>query len=104
MTAAPPLHPVLAETPLTPSGAAALLVSTKPTVIRWLNAGCPVNGTVVKLDGLMVGGRWRTSREAVARFLEACRTAKRPKSAEPTPAQRKRRNNRAERELKRLGC
>jgi hypothetical protein len=41
------------------------------TVLRWITKGVKLsNGEVVRLEGARCGGRWTTSVEAVARFME----------------------------------
>jgi Protein of unknown function (DUF1580) len=45
---------------------------TRKTAIRWVKRGCRApNGSIVKLQAWRVGGRWLTTREAVARWLSA---------------------------------
>jgi excisionase family DNA binding protein len=71
----------LAETVLTLPQAAAVLAVDAATVGRYVRAG--------RLEGVRVGGRWKTSREAVARFLAG--TQPRAKADPParTPAGRR---------------
>lgn len=46
------------------------------TVFRWLTKGArSTGGQLVKLEAVRVGGRWLTSRGAVARFVQALTTA-----------------------------
>jgi hypothetical protein len=75
-------------------------------VLRWILQGAKApDGTVVRLEGVRVGGRWLTSVEALARFAERL-TPRREGVGEPaprTPTQRRRAAERAERELERLG-
>jgi excisionase family DNA binding protein len=87
----PPLPAVLSETRLTPSQAAALLGTTVRTVVRWLSRGLPVRGAAVRLEGVMTGTRWQTSREAVGRFLAACDAARNPPPPLATTPAKKRR-------------
>jgi hypothetical protein len=74
------------------------------TLVRWITRG--VLG--VRLEALRVGGRWMTSHEACQRFAAAL-TAKhnapliQPKAACPSGAALQRRQERAERELKKIG-
>ena len=79
------------------------------TVFRWVTKGAKtVGGQVVKLDAVRVGGRWLTSRGAVARFVQALTPATEPASALPpvsrTPAARLRASERAGRELEKRGA
>jgi len=54
------------------------------TAFRWVTRGAKAtDGTVVKLEAVRVGGRWITSRGAVARFVAALTAAAYPAS---TPA------------------
>jgi hypothetical protein len=42
------------------------------TMIRWIAKGVKLaNGEIVRLEALRCGGRWITSVEAVARFMQA---------------------------------
>ena len=44
----------------------------KATLFRWaVNGLKATDGTVVKLDAIRVGARWVTSRQALARFIQA---------------------------------
>jgi hypothetical protein len=59
------------------------------TVFRWVTKGTKATGgRAVKLEAVRVGGRWLTSRGAVARFVAALTAAAVPASATPTPAPR----------------
>jgi hypothetical protein len=51
--------------------AAAAIVGTHPTTVtRWLRVGIKRgDGTVRRLEGARAGGQWRTSRQALGRFL-----------------------------------
>lgn len=54
------------------------------TVWRWINHGAKdTSGRIVKLGAARLGGRWLTSRGALARFMAALTDA-----AEPAPAAR----------------
>lgn len=77
----PPLPRVLTETTMDPAAVAELLNTSSKTAVRWMAVGLPVAGMVIKLEGVRVGTRWKTSREAVARFLNATTTT----TAEPPP-------------------
>jgi hypothetical protein len=56
------------------------------TVFRWVTQGAKApTGELVKLEAVRVGGRWLTSRGAVARFVAALTPP-----ADPTPAPRPR--------------
>ncbi|VTS01854.1 : DUF1580 [Gemmata massiliana] len=80
------------------------------TVFRWRTKGTrTAAGAVVKLEAVRVGGRWLTSRGAVARFVAALTAA-----ADPTPvvtpvvprtsAARTRASERAVAALKKMGA
>jgi hypothetical protein len=56
------------------------------TVFRWVTKGTrTAGGQLVKLEAVRVGGRWLTSRGAVARFVSALTAAADPDSAPATP-------------------
>ena len=56
------------------------------TVFRWMKSGTrAANGAVVRLEAVRVGGRWVTSREAVARFIAASTTASSTDCPAPSP-------------------
>ncbi len=80
------------------------------TVFRWVNRGAKTaGGQMVKLEAVRVGGRWLTSRGAVARFVQALTPAAdpvpKPLTATPrTPAARLRASERAGRELDQRGA
>ncbi|MCE9566555.1 MAG: hypothetical protein K8U57_31410 [Planctomycetes bacterium] len=60
---------------------------------RWRNTGArATDGTLVKLECVRVGGRWLTSRGAVARFVSALTDASTSVESSPiprSPAQRR---------------
>jgi hypothetical protein len=59
------------------------------TVFRWVTKGMRTpDGRVVRLEAVRVGGRWLTSRGAVARFVSALTAAADPPPATSTPAPR----------------
>lgn len=73
------------------------------TTFRWAMKGNrAAGGEVVKLEAVRVGGRWLTSRGAVARFVARLTSAT---GVVPTrsPARRNRDSERAGRELERRG-
>lgn len=72
---------ILDETVLDTREAAAFARTTARTVVRWLTDGYPAGSGVVRLEGVRVGREWRTSREAVGRFL----TAITPGATSPPP-------------------
>ena len=80
------------------------------TVFRWLTKGTrSPGGQTVKLEAVRVGGRWLTSRGAVARFVADLTAATGPTAAAPPPAPRtpQARNRAAERAvaaLKKMGA
>lgn len=67
------------------------------TVFRWITKGVrAANGEVVRLEAVRIGGAWRTSVEALARFsakLTEAATARpnSPTTAPPAPTPRARR-------------
>lgn len=81
------------------------------TVFRWVKQGArSAGGQLVRLDAVRVGGRWLTSRGAVARFVRALTDA--TPSAGPatvparprTDAARQKASARAARELEKRGA
>ncbi len=101
---APDLPAVLSETVVSPEAAAKPLSVSGRTVVRWITEGCPVAGKVVVLEGAFVGGRWKTSREAVARFVAACESARRPHSVPgPSPSQQRKQSRDDRRALEKMG-
>ena len=80
------------------------------TVFRWRTKGMrTATGLVLKLEAVRVGGRWLTSRGAVARFVAALTAAADPSSAPTTttphtPAARQRAAEKAAEALKKLGA
>jgi hypothetical protein len=59
------------------------------TVFRWVTKGTRTHaGQLVKLEAVRVGGRWLTSRGAVARFVAALTEAADPSTSPPPPATR----------------
>jgi hypothetical protein len=75
-------------------------------VLRWITRGAPgPDGKPVRLRAARVGGRWFSSREAVAEFIEALTPRFDAPAAEaPRPASKRRRaSERAARELERAG-
>jgi len=76
------------------------------TILRWIMTGAKApDGTVVRLEGLRIGGRWTTSRQALQRFAE--RLTRRLDGPAPagahTPARRGRAAERAGAELENMG-
>lgn len=80
------------------------------TVFRWITRGTRTSGgQTVKLESVRVGGRWLTSRGAVARFVAALTDAAAPTSpaappAARTPTARRTASGRAAEALKRMGA
>lgn len=80
------------------------------TVFRWVTKGTRgADARVVKLEAIRVGGRWLTSRGAVARFVTALTAAADPTSgtsalASRTPAARRCASERAAAALKNRGA
>jgi len=80
------------------------------TILRWIQKGAKApGGAVVRLEGLRVGGRWLTSREALQRFAVRLtpRLGDAPAPDSPpgprTPRQRRWASERAATELKKAG-
>jgi hypothetical protein len=101
------------ETPISLAEAAKLIPPARQgkrthlsTLLRWIIKGArnPV-GEIVRLEGIRIGSRWMTSREALQRFAERLT----PRSDGPsaiaprTPMQRRRASELAARELARIG-
>jgi hypothetical protein len=63
---------LLSESPLTVHQLARELGVTPRQVYGWAGVGVKVAGQVVKLEAVKLGGRLRTSREALERFLARC--------------------------------
>ena len=80
------------------------------TVWRWVMKGQKTScGAVVKLEAVRVGGRWLTSRSAVARFVTVLTEFAEPEPLPPqqrhrSPAERRRAIERATQELIKMGC
>jgi hypothetical protein len=76
------------------------------TILRWILQGAKGPGGVrVKLEGLRLGGRWMTSREALQRFAEALTPdlAGKPPRPPRSPAARERALRKADAELAKIG-
>jgi hypothetical protein len=76
------------------------------TIFRWIAKGAKdPDGQLVRLDGLRVGGRWLTSKEALQRFAERLTPEldRQPAFHVRTARQRQLASERAGRELERLG-
>jgi hypothetical protein len=76
------------------------------TLLRWIIDGCrSPSGTVVRLEGVRLGNRWMTSREALQRFADRLtpRPDGDPSPAPRTPAARRRASERAAAELDNAG-
>lgn len=102
-----------AESPLSLADAAKLIPPARngkrchlSTPLRWVLKGAKaLDGTVVKLEAIRLGGRWITSREALQRFAERLTPSldPRPAPAPRTDARRRRAAERAAAELERRG-
>jgi hypothetical protein len=76
-------------------------------LLRWILTGARApSGELVKLEGMRIGGRWMTSKEALQRFgerltprLEHLDNSTRPR----TPLRREQASKRAERLLEKTG-
>jgi hypothetical protein len=79
---------------------------TLSCILRWILKGAKSpSGERVRLEGIRVGGRWITSREALQRFAERL-TPQLDGSQTPTPRSSSRRqqaSERAARELEKMG-
>jgi hypothetical protein len=79
------------------------------TILRWITNGAKApDGTIVRLEGRRLGGRWLTSREALTRFMERLTPKLDDANDEPsatarTPAARRRASKRAARHLEEVG-
>jgi hypothetical protein len=75
------------------------------TIYRWIRRGSKAaDGSTVHLEGVRVGARWLTSRQAVVRFVAALSTpASQPVPAPRSPAARGRHSQRAAEQLARSG-
>lgn len=101
------------ETPIPLAEAAKLIPPARQgkrthlsTLLRWILRGSrnPA-GEIVRLQGIRIGGRWMTSREALQRFAEAL-TPRLDAPSPPTPrtpTARQRASERAARELEKMG-
>jgi len=69
------------ETLLTIEKAAHRLLVSKATLQRWITKGS--NG--VRLEAAKVGGRWRTSEEAIQRFSDCLTPKRESKTSQQTP-------------------
>jgi hypothetical protein len=79
------------------------------TVFRWVTKGTRTTAAqAVKLEAVRVGGRWLTSRAAVARFVSALTTAADPAATFTPPtrtaATRSRQSERAAAKLREMGA
>ena len=80
------------------------------TVFRWVTRGTrAADGRPVRLEAVRVGGRWLTSRGAVARFVTTLTTAAdpNPRTTAPvprTPTARHQASEKAAATLKRMGA
>lgn len=93
------MHKILSETRLTLSQLARAQSVNTATVWRWTIKG--VRG--VKLESLAVGGRRVTSVEAFERFIAATNSNTVATPPVPSPHERRKAVERAERELKEAG-
>jgi hypothetical protein len=76
-------------------------------VFRWMRDGVRLpTGELLRLEGFRLAGRWLTSREALARFVDRQNAGRESASAPPairTPTRRQRAADRAARKLEKLG-
>lgn len=77
------------------------------TLLRWILKGSKgPEGQTVRLEGVRIGGRWLTSREALQRFAEGLTphpSDEKPPNSPRTPTQRRRADEHADEELRQLG-
>jgi hypothetical protein len=76
------------------------------TLLRWILSGARrPDGEVVRLEAVRLGGRWVTSREAMERFAERLtpRLDSEPTPAPRSPAKQRQGNERAAKELDKVG-
>ena len=76
------------------------------TLLRWIISGVRnPSGQIIRLDGIRIGGRWMTSREAIQRFANALtpNLDVTPPLTPRTPTQRQKAADRAARELEGIG-
>lgn len=91
--------PILGEARLTLTQLAHREGVNPATIWRWRTKG--VRGA--KLESVAIGGRWFTSDEAFARFVEATTGAAPPVSQAPPPAKRSKRGSDASARLAKAG-
>jgi hypothetical protein len=102
------------ETPLSLAAAAKLVPPARngkrthiSTLLRWILSGATApGGTRVRLEAVRLGGRWMTSREAIQRFGERLTPRLDSDTDVPvvrTAAHRKRSDQRAAKELDKIG-
>lgn len=77
----------------------------RSTLIRWITRGVDGPEGKVRLEGLRIGSRYCTSREAIARFVDALnsRLKGKPTPALRTPGRRQRAAERAGKRLQEIG-
>jgi hypothetical protein len=76
------------------------------TILRWIVKGSRApDGTIVRLDGIRLGGRWLTSREALQRFSDRLtpRLDAKAEAAPRGPGKRRRASERAAKQLQAMG-
>jgi hypothetical protein len=76
------------------------------TLVRWITSGALApGGGRIRLEGVRLGGRWMTSREALQRFADRLtpRLDAEPDETPRTPRQRNQAAERAGQELEKLG-
>ena len=97
-----PLAVAASETPPARSGKRTHL----STILRWIRRGAKApDGSRVRLEGLRLGSRWFTSREALQRFAERLtpRLGGDDSGAPRSPTGRRRATERAAVELDKIG-
>jgi hypothetical protein len=102
------------ETPISLNDAAKLIPPARrgkrthlSTILRWILTGAEApDGTAVRLEGIRLGSRWMTSREAIQRFAERLtpQCADTPAALPPrTSTARRKAGEQAGRDLEQLG-
>jgi hypothetical protein len=75
-------------------------------ILRWITSGSSApDGRRVRLEAVRLGGRWITSREALARFAEALTPQfnDEPPPTPRSPSRRQKASERAARQLEKAG-
>jgi hypothetical protein len=85
--------------------AAKILTAHVNSVRRWICQGAIApSGQKVKLEAVRVGSRWKTSSEAIQRFVAALTPSTDPPPHAPSQAKRDSRAEYFGRKLREMGC